>query len=90
MLILFILGKQMLIFNLIFYLFIPGYAFSIIFLPKLSKLEKIAVSIGLSLSLLLGIRGFLKMLNVLYLFPVDLILIVLSIICLVANLVTRG
>lgn len=90
MLILSILGEQTLIFNLLFYLFIPGYVFSIIFIPKLAKLEKIAVSIGLSLSLLLGIRGFLRMLNVLYLFSVDLILIIFSIICLIIKLLTRG
>lgn len=74
-----------------FYLFIPGYALVEVFFAHRRKLEKVVMSMGLSLGLLVGIR-VLKDMRVLGLTrPISehTLLAIFSVVCLIVKLFQR-
>lgn len=72
-----------------FYLIVPGYVFVDIFFPKLSRLEKAVLSIGLSVALLIGIKGLVQTFKATYILSEFTILAVFSLIYFLAKLVAK-
>jgi len=70
-----------------FYIFVPGYAFTTLFLPRLRAIEKVIASLGLSLALFLGIKSFIYTFSLEYFFQGSVILSIISILFLVSNLI---
>ena len=70
-----------------FYIFIPGYSFSELFFKFDSILEKFVASLGISISLYVGLRAFTIALFRIYDTPLNLILAIMSEIILTVELV---
>jgi len=77
------------IFILPFYLFVPGYAFTVAAFTHLRKLEKIIVSLGVSIALFTGIKGLTQTFGLKGLFSVSEILAIFSVVCLIVKLFKR-
>ena len=69
-----------------FLIFVPGYAFTEALLPQLHKLEKITVSLALSLALLVGFKSLMQTFRIIPLFSEITITTILATICLIAVL----
>jgi len=70
-----------------FLIFMPGYAFAEALLPQLHRLEKITVSLALSLALLVGFKSLIGTFRIMGLFSELTITTILAIICLITVLI---
>ena len=83
-----ILGNQPpLVLYIPFLIFVPGYAFAEALLPQLHKLEKIALSLALSLALLVGFKSLMETFRITGLFSEITITTILAITCLIIVLI---
>lgn len=73
--------------SLPFYIFIPGYSFSELFFKFDSNLEKFVMSLGISISLYVGLKAFAIALFRIYDTPLNIILAIMSEIILTVKLV---
>lgn len=69
-----------------FLIFVPGYAFAEALLPQIHKLEKITVSLALSLAILVGFKSLIETFRIMGFFSEITITTILAIICLIAVL----
>jgi len=85
-----VLGNQpSLILYIPFLIFVPGYAFSQALIPQLFWLEKITISLVLSLALLIGLKSLMQTFRIVGIFSETTITTILAIIFLIAVLITH-
>jgi len=70
-----------------FFVFVPGYAFVAVALPKLGKLDKVVMSIGFSVAFIAGIKSFMLTFAIVGLFSELAVLTILSAACLIVKLI---
>jgi len=73
-----------------FLILVPGYAFTEALLPQLQKLEKITISLALSLALFVGFKSLMQTFRVGGLVSEITISTVLAMICLIAVLIKHS